>query len=145
MAPVQYRPNIRSWSTYYQNQHYIPEARLQALFQDLYGCSIATATLASYNEKAYTALQSFQEQTLAGIQSAKVTHLDETGYRVASKTAWLHTASTPGLTHYHVSFKRKSLLSDLTGTVVHDHWKPYMSLPDVQHALCNRADHPKRS
>jgi transposase len=137
-APVQYGPNIRSWSVYYQNQHYIPQDRLQHLFLDLYGLSISTATLASYNEKSHHKLKLFEEQTLALVQKAPVKNLDETGYRIEGKTAWLHTASTPRATYYHVSVKRKSLLSGLTGTVVHDHWKPYLGLQDVHHALCNQ-------
>ena len=137
-APVQYGPNIRSWSVYYQNQHFIPEDRLQHLFLDLYGLSISTATLASYNEKAYQRLQPFQEQTLACVQEAPLKHLDETGYRINGRTAWLHTASTTTATHYHVSFQRKSLLPDLTGTVVHDSWRPYFTLESVKHGLCNQ-------
>ena len=48
-APVQYGEVIRSWSVYYQYQHFIPEDRLQQLFSDLYGLQLATATLAGYN------------------------------------------------------------------------------------------------
>src|SRR5271165_1771214 len=28
-------------------------------------------------------------------------------------------------------------MESVTGIVVHDHWKPYYTMPDVQHALCN--------
>ena len=41
------------------------------------------------------------------------------------------------LTFYRVSAKRGSLLADVTGIVVHDHWKPYDTLKGVLHALCN--------
>ncbi len=33
--------------------------------------------------------------------------------------------------------KRGSLLADVTGTVVHDHWAPYYTMKAVLHALCN--------
>lgn len=46
------------------------------------------------------------------------------------------------LTFYRVAAKRGSLLADLTGVVVHDHWKPYYTLKGVLHALCNA--HPLR-
>lgn len=49
-ATVQYGERIRSWSLYYQYQHFIPEDRLQQLFSDLYGIQIATATLTGYNQ-----------------------------------------------------------------------------------------------
>lgn len=58
-APVQYGEVIRSWSVYYQYQHFIPEDRLQQLFFDLYGIQIATATLTGYNRVAFDALATF--------------------------------------------------------------------------------------
>ena len=58
-APVQYGEVIRSWSVYYQYQHFIPEDRLQQLFSDLYGIQLATATLTRYNRIEFDALASF--------------------------------------------------------------------------------------
>ena len=45
--------------------------------------------------------------------------------------------STIWLTFYRVSSKRGSLLADVIGTVVHDHWAPYYTMKGVLHALCN--------
>lgn len=137
-SPAQYGSVIRSWAVYYQNQHFIPEDRLQQLFIDMYGVSLATATLASYNTAAFAGLSGFEETTLSMAKNSAVKHLDETGFRVAGKTQWLHTLSTKMLTYYHVSPKRKSLLDGLTGIVVHDHWRPYYQLEGVEHALCNQ-------
>ena len=44
-AQVQYGEIIRSWCVYYQYQHFIPEDRLQQLFKDMYGVSLATASI----------------------------------------------------------------------------------------------------
>ncbi len=68
--------------------------------------------------------------------------LDETGFRIAGKTAWLHTQATQNATAYNAHSKRKCLepLSNLQGAVVHDHWKPYFSgevLKHNEHVLCN--------
>src|SRR5258707_823273 len=71
------------------------------------------------------------------VAAAPVKHLDETGFRIGGKTQWLHIASTILLTFYRVSPKRGSLPENLTGVVVHDHWKPYYTLKGVLHALCN--------
>ena len=49
----------------------------------------------------------------------------------------MHIASTFLLTFYRVSPKRGSLLENVSGIVVHDHWKPYYTLSGVLHALCN--------
>src|SRR5271155_3522630 len=53
------------------------------------------------------------------------------------KTQWLHVASTALLTFYRVCAKRGSLLANVVGIVVHDHWKPYYTIEGVLHALCN--------
>jgi len=137
-ASVQYGEVIRSWSVYYQYQHFIPEDRLQQLFSDLYGIQLATATLTGYNQIAFDALAAFEKSILSQVKIAAVKNLDETGFRVAGKTQWLHVASTKTATYYHVSPKRKSLIDGLLGTVVHDHWKSYYNLFGVEHALCNQ-------
>ena len=129
---------IRSWSVYYQYQHFIPEDRLQQLFSDLHGIQVAKATLAVYNRIAFDALAPFEKSILASVKTAAVKNLDETGFRVAGKTQWLHVASTKNATYFHVSPKRKSLIDGLSGTVVHDHWKSYYNLFGVEHGLCNQ-------
>ena len=40
-------------------------------------------------------------------------------------------------TFYRVSARRGSLLAQVSGIVVHDHWHPYYTLKGVLHALCN--------
>ncbi|MGD0105983.1 MAG: transposase [Rhodopila sp.] len=41
------------------------------------------------------------------------------------------------MTFHRISPKRGSLPQNVTGVVVHDHWKPYYTLKNVLHALCN--------
>lgn len=137
-APTQYGVIIKAWAVYYQHQHFVPEDRLQQLFRDLYDIQLATATLTRCSELAFNTLAPFEEAVLSMVKLAPVKNLDETGFRVAGKTQWLHVASTQAATYYHVSPKRKSLLEGLRGTVVHDHWKAYYNLPGVLHGLCNQ-------
>lgn len=136
-APVQYGMNIQAQAAYFQNQQLIPEDRVQEVFKTIYGVHIATATIVSFSQKLFENLATFSSAVLEKVKRAGVKHLDETSCRIRSKTQWLHVASTEKLTHYHVSPKRKSLLEGLTGTAVHDYWRPYFQLETVQHALCN--------
>ena len=70
--------------------------------------------------------------------SAPVRNLDETGFRIAGLTQWLHTASTPKLTYYRVTKKRGLMMTGLLGGIaVHDHLSSYFLILDVDHALCN--------
>ena len=136
-APVSYGQNIRGFAVYLQHQQLIPEDRLQSLFTDLFQLPLATATLTGFTDKAFNGLEAFEQAVLQQVSKAGVKHLDETGFRIGGKTQWLHVASNEALTFYHTSPKRKSLLSGLSGTVVHDHYKPYYQLGGVDHALCH--------
>ena len=136
-SPTQYGEVVKSTALYFQQQ-FIPEDRLQETFHDLFKIDLATATLNRFSESFYETLAPFEDSVLSQVKADPVKHLDETGCRVSGKTHWLHVASTDSLTYYHVSIKRKSLLDDLLGIVIHDHFKPYYTLPHVAHGLCNQ-------
>ena len=137
-APVQYGSRVKSLAAYLSVQHFIPEDRLQQLFGDVFNLQLATATLARINDEAAGKLKLADEARLAMLKTAAVKHQDETGFRIAGKTEWLHVISNEAATHYRVSAKRGNLLSGVSGITVHDHWKPYFTMEgDVQHALCN--------
>lgn len=137
LAPVQYGSRVKALGVYLSAQQLIPEDRLQAIFMDLFSLPISTATLASINQEVSEKIAPLQESVLKALKHADIKHLDETGFRVGKKTQWLHVISNSFVTHYRAQEKRGHLLEDLKGILVHDHWKPYFCLEDVQHALCN--------
>ncbi len=63
--------------------------------------------------------------------------LDETGLRIAGATRWLHTASTLTHTFYRAGEPRSAVPELEGGVVVHDPWRAYDTLENVDHALCN--------
>lgn len=136
-APTQYGPRIEAFVLYLQNHQLLPEKRLAMLMGDLFGVNLATATIARISQDYATRCQAFVDTLREQVANAPVKHMDETGFRVGGKTQWLHIASTFLLTFYRVSLKRGSLMENVSGIVVHDHWKPYYTLSGVLHALCN--------
>ena len=98
---------------------------------------LVTATIARISQDCARRFQGFADAVRDLVAAAPVKHMDETGFRIGGKTQWLHIASTIWLTFYRVSPKRGSLLANVTGIVVHDHWKPYYTMTGVLHALCN--------
>ena len=91
-GPVQYGPRIAGIASYLQTYHCIPEERLSLVLSDLFGLSAVPATLARLIGRTADRLQPFAKavcKKLSGPQVA-VKHLDETGFRVAGKTQWLH-------------------------------------------------------
>jgi transposase len=136
-APVQYGARIAAFVVYLLHYQLLPEDRLVELMADLFGVKLAAATIARMSRICAERLRGFAETVRDLVAGALVKHMDETGFRIAGKTQWLHVACTALLTFYRVCAKRGSLLANVTGIVVHDHWKPYYTMQGVLHALCN--------
>jgi len=136
-APVQYGARLAAVVVYLLHYQLLPEKRLAALMADLFGVNLVTATIAGMSRACAVRFQGFAATVRDRVAAAPVKHMDETGFRIGGKTQWLHIASTIWLTFYRVSPKRGSLLENVLGIVVHDHWKPYYTLKGVLHALCN--------
>ncbi len=78
-----------------------------------------------------------------GVIDSEVAHFDETGMDVEGKRGWLHTASTPQLTHYAYHPKRGStateaigILPEFGGRAIHDAFSAYWRY-GCEHGLCN--------
>ena len=136
-APVQYGDRITAFVIYLLHYQLLPENRLVALMADLFGVKVAAATIARMSRTCAQRLQGFAQTVRDLVAGAPMKHMDETGFRIGGKTQWLHVASTALLTFYRVCAKRGSLLANVVGIVVHDHWKPYYTMQGVLHALCN--------
>jgi len=136
-APVQYGAQICAFVVYLLNYQLLPEDRLAELLSDLFGLKMVPATIARMSAACAQRFQCFADAIRERVAAARVKHLDETGFRIGGRTQWLHIFSTALLTFYRVAAKRGSLLSGVTGIIVHDHWKPYYTMKGVLHALCN--------
>ncbi len=136
-APVQYGTRIAAFVLYLLHYQLLPEKRLAVLMTDIFGVKLVTATIARISNDCAERFHGFVDALRDQVAAAPVKHMDETGFRIGGKTQWLHIASTAWLTFYRSAAKRGSLLANVTGIVVHDHWKPYYTMTGVVHALCN--------
>jgi transposase len=136
-APVQYGARTTAFVIYLLHMQLLPEKRLATLMADLFGVHLVSATIATMSRDCAARFGDFVATLRDNVASATLKHMDETGFRMSGKTQWLHVASTLWLTFYRVSARRGSLLDNVAGVVVHDHWKPYYTLKNVLHALCN--------
>jgi len=142
--PTQYGPRLKAQASYLNNYHFIPLARTEELLTDFYGQAPSEAVVITANqqlvEQTQPSLESIKQQLIA----ADVANFDESGLRVQGKLHWLHVASTPELTHYHVHRKRgqdgmeaAGILPLFQGGAVHDHWSPYLNFDNCLHYFCN--------
>src|SRR5208337_2839505 len=139
ISPAQYGPRVRAAAVYLNVQQLIPEDRVAQAMADLFGATrLCPDSVVAWGMRKAEEFEALAARIAALVARACVRHLDETGFRVAGKGQWLHTASTATLTSYRVSAKRGDLPKGFRcGVVVHDHFKPYYALPGVRHALCN--------
>ena len=135
-APVQYGERVRGCAIYLSGAQLIPEDRVAQTMNDLFGMTISAPALADIVARKANALADFMDKTVRReALVAPVKHMDETGLRVNKKLLWLHVVCTPTLTHYRVG-SRGEMLSGVSGIVVHDFYKSYYQLDNVEHALC---------
>ncbi|MDQ3258625.1 MAG: IS66 family transposase [Acidobacteriota bacterium] len=143
-APVQYGQRVRAVATYLHQYQLLPFARTSEAMRDLFASSISPGTIHTTRHRAAAKLVGVEEQIKHAIKHAAVIGADETGLRVAGKSAWIHVARTDGLTHYGYDARRSKaavdaigILPTFTGTCVRDGWFIYDEYAAAKHALCN--------
>lgn len=140
---VQYGPGVKALSTYMSLYQLIPYKRVEDFFSEQIGLPISSGTIFNFNMEAYSRLEGFEARLRERLLGAPVNHCDETGININGGKAWLHCLSNSTSTYFYPHLKRGSeamdemgILPRYSGTICHDHWKPYYSY-DCVHALCN--------
>jgi transposase len=138
VSPAQYGERVKAAAVYLNAQQLVPEERTAQILQDLFGAAAPCgASVAAWGRRKAEALTPVHRGLGACVAAARVRCLDETGFRIAGATRWLHTASTLTHTFYRAGEPRSAVPAFTGGVVVHDHWRPYYSLENVDHAFCN--------
>jgi transposase len=144
-APVQYGPRAAAIGVYLWHGQFLSRDRACAAMADLFGCAPSPGSLASMTRKIAAAAAPAAGVVRAALAGAGVAHFDETGFRVAGKLAWVHSASSGKYVLVTVHQKRgkdamdaAGVLPVFAGTACHDAWAPYDCYQDLAgHALCN--------
>ena len=143
-APACYGPALRAYVCYLVTRQHIAIARVAELLADTYGAPVSTGTIISMVREGAAMLDGFLAQVKDLLAGSGVVHADETGLRVQARLRWVHSASSPDLTLYHLDAKRGTaamaamgVLEHLRGVLVHDGWVPYRHYDQVTHARCN--------
>lgn len=142
--PTQYGPRLKAQASYLNNYHFIPLARTVELLSDLYGLAPSEAVIIDANQHLTGQTQPSLDRIKQQLLAAHLAHFDESSLRVEGQLHWLHVASTPELTHYHVHRHRGQagmaagdILPAFQGGALHDHWSAYLKFDACQHYFCN--------
>ena len=121
-------------------QQLIPEDRVAQAMADLFGaarlCPDSVVAWGKRKAEEFEAVAARIRRARGASSAIPGSKSPGTGFRVAGKGQWLHTASTAALTSYRVTAKRGDLPKGLRGgVIVHDHFAPYYAMSGgVRHA-----------
>ena len=142
-APVSYGQNIESLIGYFYARQYIPFARMQEIFNDVFNINISEGgihyLLNRFADKVGPVYESIRER----VQNSKVIGTDETGAKVNGKKQWFWTWQTSKLTYIAYSENRgkDTITSNFplgfpNSTLVSDAWKAQLNTPARFHQCC---------
>jgi len=143
-APVQYGPRAAALGTYLWHGQFLSRDRACAALAEMFGCAPSPGALAAQARKIAGLITPALTAIIGALAGADVAHFDETGFRVAGKLAWVHSASAGKFVLVTVHPKRgregmdaAGVLPAFAGIACHDAWKPYDGYDGVAgHALC---------
>jgi transposase len=145
---TQYGNSVKSQICYFSVYQMLPFLRIQDFFNS-HNIPISEGTIDNTLSTAELKLAPFTELVKKKLLQQNLIHSDETGGNLNGKNAWIHNYSTDKLTYLFADLKRgkeamdrAGILPNFKGMLVHDHWKPYLSYPDITHIFCN--DHISR-
>jgi len=143
-APVQYGPRITAVAAYLWHGQFLSRSRTCGAISELFGVPVSPGAVAGMVRRIAARLGASLDAIREALIAAGVVHADETGFRVAGKLAWVHSASSGKFALITVHSKRgraamdaAGVLPPFRGVLVHDAWAPYDTYTEVTHALCN--------
>jgi len=144
-APVQYGPRAAAIGVYLWHGQFMSRNRACQAMADLFGCAPSPGALAAMTRRIADAIAPAVDAVRDALAAVPVAHFDETGFRVAGRLAWVHSASSGKYVLVTVHEKRgkdgmdaAGVLPAFGGIACHDAWAPYDCYDGVAgHALCN--------
>jgi transposase len=144
-AASQLGPNVHAILALLNKQLGLSHGKSVKLLGTLFeGLHIARATSARSIQRTATRCQVAYQQIRQAVRSASEVAPDETGWRVAGRSAWLHAFVSERATCYVIDPTRshgpaEQLLGlDWSGTLVHDGWSVYDRFTQAFHQQCLR-------
>jgi transposase len=139
-APACYGPRVAAVIIYLYIGQFLSKKRTAQALAELFGVPVSSGTVAAITARAASKLDGFLERARKEIAASPVAGLDETGFRVEGKLAWVHCARTGKYTLLMVHPRRgkaameaMGVLPAFAGVSVHDAWARYAK---AGHQLC---------
>lgn len=140
-AASQVGPAAKAWAAWLHYGLGLSFAKCARLLGRL-GVEVTAGALCSGAQSTGAALVPVQADIVRRVNDADMVVMDETGWRVGGRSAWLWVATTEGATAYNVAngrgFEQACDLvdEDFDGVVVREGWAPYRRYTAATHQTC---------
>ena len=116
-APVQYGPRAAALAAYLWHGQFLSRDRAAAALGEMFGCAPSPGAIAAMTAKVAGIIAPAISAIVKALIAADVAHFDETGFRVAGKLAWVHSASSGKFVLVTVHAKRGRQGMDAAGVL----------------------------
>jgi transposase len=141
-AASQVGPEAQAVATVLHTQLGLSHGKVAAVFQDVLGIDLTRGASAQINARVATRLEPDYHMILDTIEQSKYLSVDETGWRIGGKSAWLHVWVSDQVTAYLIDPRRSAdalervIGLDWDGVLSHDGWSPYDRFGEATHQQC---------
>lgn len=142
-ASVSYGENIESLIAYFHARQHVPFARMEEMFNTIFGVNISEGGLHYLLEKFAKKTNPIYQIIKQRVQQSPVVGTDETGVKIGGEKHWFWTWQTSNLTFITHSNNRGSQTINEEfprgfpqSTLVHDGWKAQLKTRSQYHQSC---------
>ena len=141
-AASQLGPDAQAAVVALNKQAGLSHGKVTRVLRDLFGIDLSRGGSAHTVLRAGRRCEGVYQSLLDTLPKAERANLDETGWRVGGRSAWLHAAVSPDVTVYVIDPTRSGdvaervLGSDYAGLLGHDGWAPYDRFARARHQQC---------
>jgi transposase len=140
-AGSQVGPTAKGWVAWLHYGLGLSFAKCARLLARL-GIDVTAGALCQAAQRAGTDLVPVQAEIVRRVNDAEMVVMDETGWRVGGRSAWVWVATTEDATAYDVADGRGFdqacglVAEDYDGVIVRDGWAPYRRYTQAAHQTC---------
>jgi len=140
-AASQIGPTAKAWAAWLHYELGLSYGKCARLLGRL-GIGVTAGALSSGAQTTGTALVPVHREIVRRVNDAPMVVMDESGWKVEARNAWLWAATAEGVTAYWVAdgrgFDEATLLvdADYDGVLVRDGWAPYRQYEAATHQSC---------
>lgn len=142
-APIGYGPRLEGFVGYFHARQYLPFARMQEMFNDVFNINISEGGIHRLLKRFADKTTSIYDLIGQRVSYSPVVGTDETGVKVNGDNHWMWTWQTRHLTYIAHSDNRGKATIDAhfpegfaKATLLHDAWRAQSATPAKHHQTC---------